>query len=163
MPDLRSLPDVAPPVFDVALIVTLAALPLSCIDHPFDTPDHPHNYLWVHDSPRHIVDDYTRTRAFYGCYDWHSAVNSTWVLIALLKQYPNLALAPVIRQRVAEHIAATNLAGKNFERPYGFAWLLKLYGELATWNDSDGIVLAANLKPLAQQFSEKLVAYFNGL
>jgi hypothetical protein len=176
MPDLRSLPDVAPPVFDEALIVTLAALPLSCIDHPFDTPDHPHNYLWVHDSPRHIVDDYTRTRAFYGCYDWHSAVNSTWVLVALLKQYPNLTLAPIIRQRITEHLgptniageiaffnAATDLAGKNFERPYGFAWLLKLHGELATWNDPDGIVLAANLKPLAQQFSEKLVAYFNGL
>lgn len=176
MPNLHFLPNVTPPVFDEALIVTLAALPLSCLDHPFDTPDHPHNYLWVHDSPRHIVDDYTHTRAFYGCYDWHSAVNSTWVLVALLKQYPNLTLAPIIRQRLTEHLgptniageiaffnAATDLAGKNFERPYGFAWVLKLYAELATWNDPDGRELAANVAPLARLFSEKLVAYFNGL
>jgi Protein of unknown function (DUF2891) len=176
MPDVRSLPDVTAPIFDETLIVTLAALPLSCIDHPFDTPDHPHNYLWVHDSPRRIVDDYTKNRAFYGCYDWHSAVNSIWVLVALLKQFPKLALAPIIRQRVSEHLGATNIAGeieffnaatdlggKNFERPYGFAWVLKLYAELFTWNDSDGKRLAANLAPLAQQFSEKLVAYFDGL
>jgi Protein of unknown function (DUF2891) len=176
MPDNFSLPDIAAPVFDQAMIVTLAALPLSCIDHPFDTPDHPHNYLWIHDSPRRIVDDYTRTRAFYGCYDWHSAVNSTWVLVALLKQYPQLMLAPIIRQRLNEHLdfsniageiaffnAATDLAGKNFERPYGFAWLLKLYAELATWDDPDGKTLAANLAPLARQFSEKLTAYFSGL
>lgn len=176
MPDARSLPDIAPPVFDEALIVTLAALPLSCIDHPFDTPDHPHNYLWIHDSPRRIVDDYTRTRAFYGCYDWHSAVNSTWVLVALLKQYPQLALAPIIRQRLNEHLgssniageiaffkAANDLAGKNFERPYGFAWLLKLYAELATWNDPNGVALAAQVEPLATLFSEKLAAYFNNL
>jgi hypothetical protein len=176
MPDIRSLPDIAAPVFDETLIVTLAALPLSCIDHPFDTPDHPHNYLWVHDSPRRIVDEYTRTHAFYGCYDWHSAVNSTWVLIALLKRYPNLTLAPIIRQRLTEHLgpdniageiaffnAGTDLAGKNFERPYGFTWLLKMYGELATWNDPDGKKLAANVAPLAQQFSEKLVIYFNAL
>ena len=176
MPDIRSQPIVTPPIFDEALIVTLAALPLSCLDHPFDTPDHPHNYLWTHDSPRRIVDDYTHTRAFYGCYDWHSAVNSTWVLVALLKQFPNLTLAPIIRQRITEHLgptnitgeiaffnAATDLAGKNFERPYGFAWVLKLYAELATWNDPDGKKLAANVAPLAKLFSEKLVAYFNGL
>jgi Protein of unknown function (DUF2891) len=176
MPDVRSMPEVAPPVFDETLIVTLAALPLSCIDHPFDTSDHPHNYLWVHDSRRRIVDDYTKNRAFYGCYDWHSAVNSIWVLVALLKQYPGITLAPIIRQRVSEHLgptniageveffdAATDLGGKNFERPYGFAWVLKLYAELFTWNDPDGKRLAANVAPLAQQFSEKLVAYFDGL
>jgi hypothetical protein len=176
MSNIFSLPDIPAPVFDQAMIATLAALPLSCIDHPFDTPDHPHNYLWVHDSPRRIVDDYTRTRAFYGCYDWHSAVNSMWVLVTLLKHYPQLTLAPFIRQRVIEHLgasniageiaffnAATDLGGKNFERPYGFAWLLKLYAELTTWNDPDGRSLAENVAPLARQFSEKLSDYFNSL
>src|SRR5882757_3372084 len=91
---LKTLPNIPPPVIDAAQIVTLAALPLSCIDHPQDAPDHPHDYLWVHDSKRRTVDDYDKTRAFYGCFDWHSAVNSTWTLIYVLKQNPKMALAP---------------------------------------------------------------------
>src|SRR5580693_2776404 len=77
---LKTLPNIPPPVIDAAQIVTLAALPLSCIHHPQDAPDHPHDYLWVHDSKRRTVDDYDKTRAFYGCFDWHSAVNSTCTL-----------------------------------------------------------------------------------
>src|ERR1700692_3781453 len=44
---LKTLPNIPPPVIDAAQTVTLAALPLSCIDHPQDAPDHPHDYLWV--------------------------------------------------------------------------------------------------------------------
>ncbi|HEX3967261.1 MAG TPA: DUF2891 family protein [Edaphobacter sp.] len=173
---LKTLPNTPPPVIDQAEVVTLAALPLSCIDHPQDAPDHPHDYLWVHDSKRRTVDDYDKTRAFYGCFDWHSAVNSTWTLIYLLKQNPRMALAPIIRQRLNEHLAKTNIAGevaffadakdtegKNFERPYGYTWLFKIYGELASWNDPDAQKLAANTEPLYKQLSEKYIEYLKRL
>jgi hypothetical protein len=173
---LKTLPNTAPPVIDQAELVTLAALPLSCIDHPQDAPDHPHDYLWVHDSKRRTVDDYSKTRAFYGCFDWHSAVNSTWTLIYLLKQNPKLALAPIIRQRLTEHLAPTNIAGevaffadakdtegKNFERPYGYTWVFKTYGELASWNDPDAKKLAVNMEPLVKQLTEKYVVYLKNL
>jgi hypothetical protein len=173
---LKTLPNTPPPVIDGAELVTLAALPLSCIDHPQDAPDHPHDYLWVHDSKRRTVDDYDKTRAFYGCFDWHSAVNSTWTLIYLLKQNPKMALAPIIRQRLTEHLAPTNIAGevaffadakdtegKNFERPYGYTWVFKTYGELASWNDPDAKKLAANMEPLVKQLTEKYVVYLKNL
>jgi hypothetical protein len=175
---LKSLPDVGKPTINEATILSLAALPLSCIDHPQVSEDHTHDYLWVHDAKAHPTEDYSKNRAFYGCYDWHSAVNSTWVLVALLKQDPKMFLAPVIRQRLTEHLGKENIAGevaffsyskpddsegKNFERPYGYAWLLKLYGELASWNDPDGQKLAANLKPLADLMAAKYVAYLNTL
>src|SRR5216683_1576588 len=173
---LKTLPHISPPVIDQAQIVTLAALPLSCIDHPQDAPDHPHDYLWVHDSKRRTVDDYDKTRAFYGCFDWHSAVNSTWTLIYVLKQNPKMALAPIIRQRLSEHLAPTNIAGevaffadakdtegKNFERPYGYTWLFKIYGELASWNDPDAKKLTANLEPLNKQLTEKYILYLKRL
>ena len=173
---LKSLPNIAPPVIDAAQTVTLAALPLSCVDHPQDAPDHPHDYLWIHDSKRRTVDDYDKTRAFYGCFDWHSAVNSTWTLIYLLKQNPKMALAPIIRQRVSEHLAKTNVAGevaffadakdtegKNFERPYGYTWLFKVYGELASWDDADAKKLAANLEPLNKQLTDKYIEYLKRL
>jgi hypothetical protein len=173
---LKTLPNIPPPVIDAAQTVTLAALPLSCIDHPQDAPDHPHDYLWVHDSKRRTVDDYDKTRAFYGCFDWHSAVNSTWTLIALIKQDPKIPLAPIIRQRLTEHLGKTNIdgevaffadakdtEGKNFERPYGYTWLFKTYGELASWNDPDGKKLAADVQPLAKQLTEKYIVYLKGL
>jgi hypothetical protein len=173
---LKTLPLALPSVLDETQIATLAALPLSCIDHPQAAPDHPHNYLWTHDSPRRTVDEYDKNRAFYGCSDWHSAVNSTWTLIALLKQDPRLALNPVIRQRVAEHLGKQNIdgeiaffkqakdyEGKNFERPYGYTWLFKVYGELASWNDPDGKKLSANVAPLNTLLADNYMLYLKNL
>jgi hypothetical protein len=163
---------------DPSTLTALTALPLSCIDHPQRADDHPHNYLWVHDEKAHPVEDYATHRAFYGCYDWHSAVNSTWLLVALLKQQPTMFLAPVIRQRLTEHLGKSNIAGeveffsyskaedsdsKNFERPYGYAWLLKLFGELSSWKDPDGQKLSANLRPLADLMGAKYIAYLKSL
>src|SRR5580658_8355549 len=105
---LKSLPQPTSPVLDEARITALAALPLSCIDHPQESPEHPHDYLWIHDTKQRPVDDYDKNRAFYGCSDWHSAVNSTWTLISLMKQDPKLSLAPVIRQRLMDHLAQSN-------------------------------------------------------
>lgn len=175
---LNSLPAVERPMIDAAQIASFTSLPLSCIDHPQELYDHPQTYLWVYDDRAHPTSEYNRNRAFYGCYDWHSAVNSTWTLVALLKAHPNLFLAPVIRQRLTEHLGKDNIAGevtffsydklgdaegKDFERPYGYAWLLKLYGELASWNDVDAQKLSGNMKPLVQLLAGKYIEYLNNL
>jgi len=52
---------------------------------------------------------------------------------------------------------------KAFERPYGYAWAMKIYGELSAWDDPKGKVWANNLAPLARQLGEKLLAYFKEL
>jgi hypothetical protein len=175
---LKSLPNVTPPVLDKAEVEFLAALPLSCIDHPQRADDHPQDYLWVHDEKAHPVEEYATHRSFYGCYDWHSAVNSTWVLVALLKHDPKMPLGAVIRQRLTEHLGKDNIAGeveffsyskpedsdgKNFERPYGYAWLLKLYGELFSWDDPDAKKLVTNMRPLVELMSNKYIAYLRSL
>ncbi len=175
---LKSLPAVQRPSFDAAQIVALASLPLSCIDHPQSLQDRPQTYLWVYDDKAHPTDGFVRTRAFYGCYDWHSAVNSSWTMLALLKQNPHMFLGPIIRQRLTEHLGKDNIAGevkyfnyedpddaewKGFERPYGFTWLLKLYGELKSWNDPDAQKLAVNVEPLVKLLSGKYMAYLESL
>jgi hypothetical protein len=175
---LKSLPPAQKPVFDQTEMVALASLPLSCIDHPQQFYDHPQTYLWVYDGKAHPTEDYDKNRAFYGCYDWHSAVNSTWTLVALLRLNPKMFLAPVIRQRLTDHLGKDNIAGevaffsyakpsdsegKNFERPYGYTWLLKLYGELASWNDPDAQKLAANMQPLVKLLGEKYAEYLKSL
>jgi hypothetical protein len=76
--------------------------------------------------------------AFYGCFDWHSAVHMHW---ALLKLLPLLSGADeaAARQRLAQHLTPANLAAElaylqahpHFERPYGWAWALQLAAEPA--------------------------------
>lgn len=44
--------------------------------------------------------------AFYGCYDWHSAVHGHWMLIRLLKHFPNMPLQQEIRSALAANLTA---------------------------------------------------------
>lgn len=107
--------------------------------------------------------------AFYGCFDWHSTVHGHWMLVHLLKTFPNLPEARAIRDALDANLTEKNIAGEvaylkqasraSFERTYGWAWLLKLAEELRGWNDADGKRWSANLQPLAEGFVEKYRAF----
>jgi hypothetical protein len=74
------------------------------------------------------------TPAFYGCYDWHSAVHGHWMLARLARLFPGAEWAREARAVLARNLSADKLAGEaeylreraGFERPYGLAWLLAL-------------------------------------
>ena len=163
-----SLPVVAPHPLDRATALQLSTMPLSCMDHPQPRPNAV-PYIW--DATYTPVADYETTRAFYGCYDWHSAVNSAWTLVRILKTFPDLPTAPAIRQKLNDHFGANNVAGDlqffktagTFELPYGYAWLLRLQYELRSWNDSDAVRWAANMQPMASYMSERMITYLKGL
>jgi hypothetical protein len=167
---LKSLAPVNSPVFTAEQANTLAAWPLSCMDHPQPPPEGD-QYLWDYASKPRLDSDYDKTHAFYSCYDWHSAVNSSWAMVALLKDFPNLPLASLLHEKLTDHLGQKNIAGeveffkeaKGFEKPYGYAWLLKLYAEIKTWNDPAAAKLASNLQPLAELFSVKLIEFFDHL
>jgi hypothetical protein len=168
---LAKLPAAEAPALTQERAMALVAMPLACIDHPHAAPEQRNDYLWAHDSKAHILDSYTSTRAFYGCSDWHSAVNSTWTMIAVLKQFPEIPVGKLIREKLREHLAKKNIEGemeffktaKNFEVPYGYAWFLKVYAELVTWSDPEANTWAQNFSPMVEQFSKKLVEYFTDL
>jgi len=77
--------------------------------------------------------------AFYGSYDWHSAVHMHWLMVRLLRLHPGLPRAAEARGVLGAHLAAGPLAterayfdapgARTFERPYGWAWLLELRAE----------------------------------
>jgi len=168
---LAGLPPAQMPALTEPQALAMVAMPLSCLDHPQAVPEQRVDYLWVHDSKPHMLDSYDKNRAFYGCFDWHSAVNSTWTMVAVLKQFPNIPVSRLIQEKLKDHLGKKNIEGemeffksaKNFEVPYGYAWLLKLYAELQGWDHPDAKKYAENLAPLVQQFSKKLVGYFNDL
>src|SRR5262245_24660232 len=81
------------------------------------------------------------TPAFFGSFDWHSAVHGHWSLARLVHVEdagPHAAHAMAVlaraftRERMeAEHAYLEPRPG--FERPYGLAWLLQLAAELREW------------------------------
>jgi hypothetical protein len=108
--------------------------------------------------------------AFYGCFDWHSSVHGHWLLVHLLRLFPELPEKKQIRAVLAEHLTATNLQAEadyfsrpnsqSFERPYGWAWLLKLAEELRGWDNPDAKKWSKNMKPLADTIVVRYLAYF---
>jgi len=108
--------------------------------------------------------------AFYGCYDWHSSVHGHWMLVRLLKRSPDFPEAAEARSALGAHLTADALKveaeyfarkeSRPFERPYGWAWLLKLAEELHGWDDPDGRAWSANLRPLADVIARRYVVFF---
>jgi len=165
---LDGLPATKAPILDRTQALWLATMPLSCLDHP-QPPPQTRGYVW--EATYRTPDDYQKTLAFYGCYDWHSSVNSIWTLARLLKGFPDLAVAGLVRQKLDKHLGKSNMDGElaylkeagQFERPYGYAWILKLTAELSDWDDPDGQKWAANMAPLAEWAAAEMAQFFADL
>jgi hypothetical protein len=107
--------------------------------------------------------------AFYGSFDWHSSVHGHWMLVRLLRLFPDLPEQKQIRAVLANHLTAKNLQveadyftkpnRQSFERTYGWAWLLKLAEELYFWDDPDARQWSANMRPLADAIEARYITF----
>lgn len=142
----------------------LAQLPLRCME-----TEYPNKLGQTLGSATDLNTPKTLHPAFYGCFDWHSAVHGHWSLVKLLKEFPDLDNADTIRQKLLagmskEHILAevayfNRETEKSYERTYGWAWLLKLAEELHTWNDPMARQLETNLQPLTDRIVQKYIDF----
>jgi hypothetical protein len=142
----------------------LAALPMKCLHQEF-----PNKIEHTMTDAKDVGRPIDLHPAFYGCFDWHSSVHGHWMLIRLLKMFPALPEAAVIRAAIdldltAAHITAEvayfNRANRgSYERTYGWAWLLALATELHGWDDADGKRWEAALAPLTQVMVTKYQAF----
>jgi hypothetical protein len=150
-----------PTMFDIKAAERFANLALACVHKEYPNKiSHSLNSDADVSSPRKL------TPAFYGCYDWHSSVHGHWLLVRLIKTFPDASFAPSARAALRQSLTAENIAQEaaylraegraSFERPYGLAWLLQLVAELREWDDSEAKVMAANLRPLEQAVLERL-------
>ena len=102
--------------------------------------------------------------AFYGSYDWHSAVHMHWLLARVLRLFPVLEaeVAPVLDRHLSAKNVRAELAffhrpgARTFERPYGWAWLLELEAELLR------LGRAWSVAPLAGELSSRMRDYLAG-
>lgn len=123
--------------------------------------------LTLHRPPTGPVTPRALYPAFYGCYDWHSAVHSHWQVVRMLRVAPgtdldDLARATLDRTLTADHIRTemewvTERPG--FEMPYGMAWLLRLCHELREWADPQGMVWLDALRPVEAHAIDRFDRY----
>ncbi len=140
-----------------------ASLALACMHQ-----EYPNKLNQMLPDSDHLKEPHKLHPAFYGCLDWHSSVHGHWMLIRLLKQFPNLPEEKKIRRKLDQNLTAENILSeveyvqsesKSWERMYGWSWLLKLAEELYTWNDPDGRKWSKNLQPLTDHFVERYLEF----
>jgi len=169
----RSVP-AGPPVvevtasLDAAAAGRFAALALACVQQ-----EYPNKIAHVLNSADDVKPPHELTPAFYGCYDWHSAVHGHWLLVRLVRTFPDASFADDARTALATNITPEHIAGEvayletpgreTFERPYGLAWLLQLAAELREWNTPEAQALMAALAPLETAVADRFGAWLEKL
>ena len=126
---------------------------------------YPYKMDLVLNGPEDVQPPIEHHPIFHGSFDWHSCVHGWWQVMRLARLFPNLPVAAEVRARADAMLVPDKVAGERAyfarlnggtaSRPYGWAWLLALHGELvrhdAPW--------AAALEPLARDLAARLAAY----
>jgi hypothetical protein len=136
--------------------VSLARLPLDCLRR-----EYPHKLDHVASSDADVRTPRVLHPAFYGAFDWHSAVHGHWTLAYLMSTEPDLAERAEIEALFDETLTVANLAAEaaylaahpRFERTYGWAWLLELSRALR------GTRWAAAIAPLESVVIDHYLAF----
>src|SRR5580704_12612545 len=136
-----------------ALLLRSVRLALACVVREF-----PVGTAHIVRSQRDVRTHRELHPAFYGCFDWHSAVENHWQLVRIARLYPDIPLVnrinrvlsihimPPAMRREAAYFSSALRAG--FERPYGLAWALQLAAELHAWDTALGRRLYSAIGPL---------------
>lgn len=138
---------------DRPVAARFAGLALACVHQ-----EYPNKIAHVLGSDADAQPPRALTPAFYGCYDWHSAVHGHWLLARLTRLDPDAPFAGDARRVLEQSLTTENLLAEtrylqgegraSFERPYGLAWLLQLGQELREWKHPDAAKWSQNLSPL---------------
>jgi hypothetical protein len=147
--------------FDQTQATRFARLALDCIHK-----EYPNKIAHSLNSDADVKSPRELTPAFYGCYDWHSAVHGHWLLVRLIRVFPHAGFVAEARRELGLSFTAGNIAQEvkylnaegrgSFERPYGLAWLLQLAAELKEMDDAEAKQWYATLHPLEQAVTVRL-------
>lgn len=139
-----------------------ALLALDCVHR-----EYPNKIAHVLSSDEDVLAPRQLTPAFFGCYDWHSAVHGHWLLARLARTFPEAGFSQAARDALESSIKAEGITAEvrylqgpgrvSWERPYGLAWLLQLAAELREWTDDPQAQWwAFNLGPLELAAAERI-------
>jgi hypothetical protein len=94
-----------------------------------------------------------------------------WAMVRVVKEMPEIPIAALIMEKLRAHLTERAMQGEmeylaanpTFERPYGWAWLLLLHAELASWDDPEAEDWAEHMEPAADMMAERLAEYLREL
>ncbi|MDZ4689486.1 MAG: DUF2891 domain-containing protein [Planctomycetaceae bacterium] len=128
--------------------------------------EYPHHFPLLSHAPQPFSRPRDLTPVFYGCFDWHSAVHSHWLLVRCLRLFPTAPWDVEVAERLHQQLTTNGLAAEHdffapqdragFERPYGWTWLLQLAAELHEWSDPIAQVWRTNLIPLEELIAARV-------
>ncbi|MDX1348803.1 MAG: DUF2891 domain-containing protein [Putridiphycobacter sp.] len=142
----------------------LADIPLGCINQ-----EYPNKLGQVLNEDTDLKTPQKLHPIFYGCFDWHSSVHGHWLLTKFLNDYPASNLSNNIASQWNRRFTTLNVIREvnyfslanntNFERTYGWAWLLKLQMALNTSDHQQAKDWATALQPLSNIIVEKYKSF----
>lgn len=168
-PALRTAAESPPPIpFDLKKAEYLYQFAYECIDKEYP---HKPGHVWTDKS--RLMSPRNRHPAFYGCFDWHSAVHGHWTLVTILSRFPDFEHRGKIRDKITANITRENIQqemklfqedeNRTFQRTYGWAWLLKLDQALREWDDPLARELHGYLEPLSELLAERFIEFLDVL
>ena len=150
--------------FDQRQAARFARLALDCVHKQY-----PNKIAHSLNSDADVKPPRELTPAFYGCFDWHSSVHGHWMLVRMMRLFPDAPFSRESRaavgqsltpENIAEEVKYLNAEGRgSFERPYGLAWLLQLAAELHEFDDPDAQKWSATLRPLEQAVTARIASW----
>ena len=153
---------------DEKLAKELVSLSVKCVDQKY-----PYKIGYRFIDENWLKPHYEITPSFYGCWDWHSAVHGHWAMVKILKDFPEISNREIILSKLDKNLSKENLNkeyeffkqkfANGFERTYGWAWLMKLYSELLSWDYEKAQIWAINMKPLVDLLSERTILFLDKL
>jgi hypothetical protein len=131
--------------------------------------EYPHLIQHMINGPEDVRSPRELHPAFYGSYDWHSCVHQHWMLVRLVLLFPELPERAEIEKAMRENLTEQNMRAEAayfrapgrefFERPYGWAWLLKLAQEMHAFDRE----LERNMQPLVAYIRAGFQRYLRNL
>jgi hypothetical protein len=149
---------------DPAMAERFARLALACVGK-----EYPNKIAHVLGGDADVKPPRELTPAFFGCYDWHSAVHGHWLLARLARTMPDAPFAAEARAALGRALTPANVATEvrylegagrvSFERPYGLAWLLQLAAEIREWPSPEAGAWSAALEPLEKVAADRIFTW----
>src|SRR5712675_784998 len=90
---------------DPAAAARFAALALKCLH-----AEYPNHISHTMDSDADARPPHVLYPAFYGCFDWHSDVHGHWLLVRLVRLFPDAPFAAEARRALAQSLTTAHIA-----------------------------------------------------
>jgi len=153
-----------PGVLSVTAAQRFADLALACVHK-----EYPNKISHVLASDADVKPPRELTPAFCGCFDWHSAVHGHWLLVRLMRTFPDALFRSegAGRDLTEPNGRAHRLRGAlpggsralGLRASYGLAWLLQLATEIREWDDPQAREWEQALRPLERASAAHIKAW----